>query len=140
MTSQLSPQNLDPLQDEQEILIVEDSPTQAARLQFILEEHGFKVSWTANGKAALEYLQKNHPTLVVSDVVMPEMDGYELCSKIKQDEKLKDIPVILLTALSDPSDIIKGLESGADNFITKPYQERFLISRIQYILINRELR
>ena len=140
MTSQHSPQNRDPLQDEQEILIVEDSPTQAARLQFILEEHGFRVSWAPNGKAALEYLQKNHPTLVVSDVVMPEMDGYELCSKIKQDEKLKDIPVILLTALSDPSDIIKGLESGADNFITKPYQERFLISRIQYILINRELR
>lgn len=140
MTSQIIPLNPDSVQDEQEILIVEDSPTQAARLQFILEEHGFKVSKTSNGKAALAYLQANRPTLVVSDVVMPEMDGYELCSRIKQDEKLKDIPVILLTALSDPSDIIKGLESGADNFITKPYQERFLISRIQYILINRELR
>jgi len=140
MTSQISTHDPDPLQEEQEILIVEDSPTQAARLQFILEEHGFKVSKTPNGKAALAYLQTIRPTLVISDVVMPEMDGYELCSKIKQDPKLKDIPVILLTALSDPNDIIKGLESGADNFITKPYQERFLISRIQYILINRELR
>ncbi|MDQ1238051.1 MAG: Histidine kinase [Thermodesulfobacteriota bacterium] len=130
----------DPLNEHHEILIVEDSPTQAARLQFILEEHGFKVLKARDGKEALSLLRTTRPTLVISDVVMPEMDGYELCRRIKQDETLKDLPVILLTALSDPSDIIKGLESGADNFITKPYQERFLISRIQYILINRELR
>ncbi len=140
MNSHVPPLDLNLLDNSQEILIVEDSPTQAVRLEFILQEHGFRVSKASNGKAALEYLQTNRPILVVSDVVMPEMDGYELCAKIKQDDKLKDIPVILLTALSDPSDIIKGLESGADNFITKPYQERFLISRIQYILINRELR
>ena len=71
---------------------------------------------------------------------MPEMDGYELCRQIKEDENFKDIPVILLTQLSEPEDIIKGLDCGADNFITKPYDEEFLLSRIQYILANSELR
>jgi two-component system, sensor histidine kinase and response regulator len=122
------------------ILVVEDSPTQAIRLQHILEKRGFEVAVSHNGKAALQYLRKNRPTIVISDVIMPEMDGYELCKSIKDDENLKDIPVILLTSLSDPEDIIRGLEVGADNFITKPYQEKLLVSRIQYIIVNREIR
>lgn len=122
------------------ILVVEDSPTQAIRLQHILETRGFEVAVCYNGKAALQFLQSNRPTIVISDVIMPEMDGYELCKRIKDDENLKDIPVILLTSLSDPEDIIRGLEVGADNFITKPYQEKLLVSRIQYIIVNREIR
>ena len=122
------------------ILVVEDSPTQAIRLQHILETRGFEVAVSHNGKAALQYLKGNRPTIIISDVIMPEMDGYELCKRIKDDENLKDIPVILLTSLSDPEDIIRGLEVGADNFITKPYQEKLLVSRIQYIIVNREIR
>jgi two-component system sensor histidine kinase/response regulator len=122
------------------ILVVEDSPTQAIRLQHILETRGFEVAVAFNGKAALEHLEHDRPSIVISDVIMPEMDGYELCKRIKSDEGLKDIPVILLTSLSDPEDIIRGLEVGADNFITKPYQEKLLVSRIQYIIVNRELR
>ena len=122
------------------ILVVEDSQTQAIRLQHILETRGFEVTVALNGKAALEHLEHDHPTIVISDVIMPEMDGYELCRRIKSDESLKDIPVILLTSLSDPEDIIRGLEVGADNFITKPYQEKLLVSRIQYIIVNREIR
>lgn len=78
--------------------------------------------------------------MVISDVIMPEMDGYELCRKIKENENLKDIPVILLTTLSDTTDIIKGLECKANNFITKPYEEEFLIARIEYILMNMDIR
>ena len=122
------------------ILVVEDSPTQAIRLQHILETRGFEVAVSHNGKAALQYLKGNRPTIIISDVIMPEMDGYELCKRIKDDENLKDIPVILLTSLSDPEDIIRGLEVGADNFITKPYQEKLLVSRIQYIIVNKEIR
>ncbi len=122
------------------ILVVEDSPTQAIRLQHILETRGFEVAVAFNGKAALEHLEHDRPSIVISDVIMPEMDGYELCKRIKSDERFKDIPVIILTSLSDPEDIIKGLEVGADNFITKPYQEKLLVSRIQYIIVNRELR
>ncbi len=126
--------------NEEEILIVEDSPTQAEMLKFLLEKNDYKVSVAFNGREALALLDKRKPTIVISDIVMPEMDGYQLCKHIKTDENLKDIPVILLTALSDPGDVLKGLECGADNFITKPYDEKYLISRIQYILVNRRLR
>jgi DNA-binding response OmpR family regulator len=71
---------------------------------------------------------------------MPEMNGYEFCKKIKSDEKLRNIPIILLTMLSEPEDVMKGLESGADNFMTKPYDEELLMARIHYVLINVELR
>ena len=123
-----------------EILIVEDSLTQALKLQYILEQHDYSVAVANNGQEAIEYLREHTPALVISDIVMPEMDGYEMCRRIKEQEALKAIPVILLTSLSDPVDVIRGLQCGADNFITKPYQEDFLISRVKSVLINRELR
>jgi two-component system cell cycle response regulator len=128
------------MSQEINILIVEDSPTQAAQLKYMLEQHGYRVSVAKNGEAALASTRQDKPTIVISDVVMPEMNGYELCQHIKTDENLRDTPVILLTQLSDPQDIIRGLECGADNFITKPYDEDFLLSRIKYILVNCELR
>lgn len=123
-----------------EILVVEDSPTQALHLKYILEQHDYQVTISRNGREALDYMKTHKPTIVISDILMPEMDGYELCRQIRQDENLKYIPVILLTQLVDPRDVIRGLLSGADNFVTKPYTEQFLISRIQYILANQELR
>jgi DNA-binding response OmpR family regulator len=121
------------------ILIVEDSPTQAEHLKRFLEEAGNLVSVASNGKEALSSMSKLMPMLVISDIIMPEMDGYQLCEHIKKDEKLKDIPVILVTSLSDPEDIIKGLECGADNFITKPYDEKYLLYNVRHILMNKEL-
>ncbi len=108
-----------------EILVVEDSPTQALELQFALERRGFKVDTAPNGRAAAEKMSRFIPTIVISDVVMPEMDGYELCRHMKNSRILQDVPIILLTALTDPREIIRGLESGADNFITKPFQRRY---------------
>lgn len=122
------------------ILIVEDSATQARKLQYILEEENFTVFWAENGKKAFEFLETQEPIIIISDVLMPEMNGFQLCSAVKKDERYKNIPVILLTTLSDPQDIIKGLESGADNFITKPYEKEYLLSRIDYILSNLKLR
>lgn len=122
------------------ILIVEDSPTQAAELQFLLESNGCDVTLARNGQEALRALEQFRPTIVLSDIVMPEMDGYTLCRHIKQKKQLADIPVILVTALADPRDVIRGLTSGADNFIVKPFSEKYLLSRIQYFLINNELR
>ena len=119
-----------------EILIVEDSPTQALRLQYILERHNYRISVATNGRDALADMRQRRPTIVISDIIMPEMDGYQLCQHIKADANLADIPVILLTSLSDPKDVIRGLECGADNFIMKPYDEDFLLSRIQHILAN----
>jgi len=123
-----------------DILVVEDSLTQAEQLRYTLEQYNYHVIVKYNGIEAIEHIKKEKPTIVISDVLMPEMNGYELCRQIKLDENLKDIPVILLTSLSDPIDIINGLKCGTDNFIIKPYHEKFLISRIRYILANKELR
>jgi DNA-binding response OmpR family regulator len=122
-----------------EILIVEDSLTQAEQLKYILEQHDYRVSVVNNGKEALAYMSRHKPKLVISDIIMPEMDGYQLCERIKTTENFKNIPVILVTALSDPEDVINGLECGADNFIVKPYDEKYLLSNVRHILINKEL-
>ncbi len=121
------------------ILIVEDSPTQAEKLKYMLEKHDYLVTAAANGREALTILEVKKPIAVISDIVMPDMDGYELCHRIKGSAELRDIPVILLTSLSAPEDVILGLECGADFFIMKPYNELFLLSRIQHILANRNL-
>jgi signal transduction histidine kinase len=128
------------MSDEIEILIVEKSLSQAEQLKQILEQHNHKVTVKHNAQLALAAIHQHKPQIVISAVHLPEMDGYALCREIKSDENLKDIPVILLTSLSDTKDIIRGLECGADNFVTKPYDEKLLISRIEYIVLNRELR
>lgn len=119
------------------IMIVEDSPTQAAHLQYMLEKQGYRVVIAGNGAKALDMVSTENPALIISDILMPEMDGYELCRRIKSHDEQCGIRFILLTSLSDPLDIIRGLECGADNFITKPYDEAFLVSRVGYLLENR---
>ena len=123
-----------------EILLAEDSSTQAEKLQHLLEERGYTVVTARDGQEALAAARRRKPTLIISDILMPELDGYGLCKAIKADEKLNDIPVILMTTLSDSRDVIRGLECGADNFIRKPYDERYLLSRVGYLLMNLELR
>ena len=122
------------------ILSVEDSRTQAAQLRFILEKHGFKVHCAGNGQEAIAVLDNLIPDIVITDIVMPEMDGYELCKYIRNDHRLKEVPIILVTTLSDPTDVIRGLEVGANMFITKPYDENHLITRIHHLITNTELR
>jgi signal transduction histidine kinase len=124
----------------QQILIAEDSATQSQHLQHILEQNGYRVTATANGRLALEAAQLSKPSLIISDVVMPEMNGYELCSRVKADPRLTDVPVVLVTTLSDPHDVIRGLECGADNFILKPYDAEQLLRRIQFVLVNTQMR
>ena len=121
------------------ILIVEDSPTQAQQLQHLLEEHGYTVAVATNGKEALAVIRQREPSMVISDIMMPEMDGFALCKKIKSNKKLTDIPVVLLTSLSSPSDVVQGLQCGADNFIRKPYEGKYLLNRIHLLLTNREM-
>ncbi|WP_313053372.1 EAL domain-containing protein [Pseudomonas lopnurensis] len=123
-----------------DILVVEDSPTQALELQLLLEASGCQVRVACNGVEALAMIAEKHPTLVISDILMPEMDGYELCRRLKDAPHTAYIPVILVTRLSDARDVVHGLSAGADNFIVKPYDEKYLLSRIRYFLINLELR
>ena len=119
-----------------EILIVEDSRTQAERLSHTLEKAGDRVRIAGNGAEALESTRKIRPHLIISDVVMPVMDGYTMCRAIKDDGKLRDIPVILLTSLSDTQDVILGVEAGVDYYVTKPYQVEALLSKIQSVLAS----
>jgi two-component system sensor histidine kinase/response regulator len=123
-----------------EIVIAEDSQTQAEQLTHYLTNRGYAVTVTRNGKQALAAAVRRRPAMVISDVVMPEMDGYTLCKEIKSLPAIKDVPVVLVTSLSRPQDIVKGLECGADSFIRKPYDEKYLLSRVDYILTNQELR
>ncbi|MFC0132927.1 hybrid sensor histidine kinase/response regulator [Massilia eurypsychrophila] len=129
------------IQAEQfEVLIVEDSPTQAERLRRLIQSAGYRVRVASNGQRALNLIRERLPQLIVSDIVMPEMNGYDLCRALKADAALAAIPVILVTALNDAKDIIRGIESGADNFIRKPYSEDYLLNRIGQVLQNQRLR
>jgi signal transduction histidine kinase len=122
------------------VLAVEDSLVQAKRLEHFFKSYGINYQLFANAEEAIIGVLNEKPELIISDIVMPGMDGYEFCHKIKTNGELSRIPVILLTSLQDPHDIIKGLQAGADNFITKPYDNEYLFSRIQYLLINRDIR
>ncbi|MGK2915134.1 MAG: EAL domain-containing protein [Porticoccaceae bacterium] len=118
------------------ILIAEDSPTQAEHLAHMLGVHGYQVVVTRDGNEALTAARAQRPTLIISDIIMPNVDGYALCRAIKADPVLQDIPVVLVTTLTDPQDVIRGLECGVDNFIRKPYEERYLLALIDYLLAN----
>ncbi|MCK5613068.1 response regulator [Candidatus Pacearchaeota archaeon] len=125
--------------EQTQILIAEDSLTQSLKLQLFLEDNGFKVTAVTDGLKALDFLEKEIPLMVISDIEMPDMNGYELCKTIKSDPRFKDIPVLLLTSLATPEDIIKGLECQANNFFTKPFDKDTLLDRVNYIVSNREM-
>jgi len=122
------------------IMAVEDSMVQAKRLQHFFNENNITTIFYNNAIEAYAAAVERSPVLILSDIVMPGMDGYEFCTKLKAHPVLKEVPVILLTSLRDPLDIIKGLQAGADNFITKPYDDSYLLSRIHYLLANRDMR
>jgi response regulator RpfG family c-di-GMP phosphodiesterase len=118
------------------ILIVEDSPVQAELLRRALDGAGYNVIAALNGAAGLAMAKANHPILIVSDINMPIMDGYDMARAIRRDESLKTTPIILLTMLSDPVDVIHGLNAGADAYLTKPYNVPTLIARIITLVAN----
>ncbi len=122
-----------------EILVVEDSATQARILQHLLVSNHYDVRLASNGRQALAMIEEKVPDLILTDIIMPEMDGYELCREIKAKESAQEIPVILLTSLTNPDDVIEGLSCGADNFITKPFNDDYLLGHIEQILANRKL-
>ncbi|NQV03332.1 MAG: response regulator [Bacteroidia bacterium] len=116
------------------IIIAEESATQAEILTFILEHQGYSVLHGENGKEAFKLAKKNPPALFISDIIMPEMDGYELCVAIKAEPSLQEIPVLLLTTLSSPKDLIRGLQAGAESYLVKPYDEGELLEWVEKLL------
>jgi DNA-binding response OmpR family regulator len=122
-----------------DVLIAEDDDAQAAFLRTILEHASFNVTRTENGREAWDYLQELRsrgaamPALVLSDIVMPETTGFELCAWIKNDPVLKHVPVVLITLLTDPNEVVQGLYAGADSLIAKPYEPKYLLARIEHV-------
>jgi diguanylate cyclase (GGDEF)-like protein len=116
------------------VLVVEDSRFQARFLRALLEKHHYGVRVARNGQEGLDALKNERPSLILSDIVMPVMDGFEMCRIIKSQDELKQIPVVLLTTQSRPQDVLRGLESGADSYVTKPYDENTLLSTIERTL------
>ncbi|WP_321507251.1 response regulator [uncultured Methanoregula sp.] len=113
------------------IVVVEDSRTQAEYLVHLLTGKGYDVLLALNGREALDRIRMEMPSVVLTDIVMPEMDGYELCRQIKTDVRTAGIQVILVTQLFDAEDVLRGLEAGADNFIIKPYNPEQVYSHIE---------
>jgi len=118
------------------ILVVEDSRTQAERLRLLLTGAGYDVEVALTGEDGLAKARTNAVDLVISDVTMPEMDGFDFCRAMKASDATAAVPIILLTSRVSPTDIVDGLESGADNFIPKTYDDEYLLERVQRILVQ----
>ncbi len=122
-----------------EVLFVEDSPTQAMLIKDTLEKYHLNVTLAKDGVEAIEKLNKKIPSVIISDIEMPRMDGFEFCRQIKKDPRFKYLPVIILTSLSDSMDVIRGIGCGADSFLTKPCVTEQLLANISDALENEKL-
>ena len=121
------------------ILCVDDEQTNLSLLDFMLAPKGFKVISAVNGNEALHIVQSAPVDLVLLDIMMPGMDGFEVCRKIKSDERLSNIPVVMITASNGRDDRIKGIEAGAEDFISKPFHREEVLARIKMLLNVKEL-
>jgi PAS domain S-box-containing protein len=124
--------------DNYRLLVVEDESTQRLKLAGILTDAGYSVEVACNGEEGLAFALSNPPHLVLSDIEMPEMDGYALCQRIRGDQHLRGTKVVLLTSHSDVADVITGLASGADSYIAKPYDATALLEIVQTLLETAE--
>lgn len=116
------------------ILIIEDEEHIVELIKFNLENNGYKVSFATDGQKGLELIESEQPDLVLLDLMLPKVDGIDICNRIKNNKNLKEIPIIMLTAKSGETDKIIGLEIGADDYITKPFSVRELLARIKVVL------
>lgn len=116
------------------ILVVDDEKNIRELVTFNLTKEGYKISEAEDGEQALEMLEIEQPNLVILDLMLPKIDGLEVCRKVKSNSKTMGIPIIMLTARADEIDKIIGLEMGADDYITKPFSTRELLARVKAVL------
>jgi len=116
------------------ILVVDDELPIRELISYNLEKAGYIVSTSENGVQALQFARQKLPDLIILDLMLPDMSGLDICRILKHDEKTTTIPIIMATAKSEDTDIVTGLELGADDYITKPFSTKVLIARVQSIL------
>ena len=119
---------------KKQILIIEDEPDIQELLSFNLDNNGYKVYTASNGEKGLEVARKEQPDLILLDLMLPGINGLDVCRIIKSDQDTSGISIIMLTALGQEEDIIKGLETGADDYVTKPFSLQVLEARIKSVL------
>jgi two-component system, OmpR family, alkaline phosphatase synthesis response regulator PhoP len=119
---------------KESILVVEDEEDILELVKYNLAKEGYRVSGAASGEVGLKTARSNLPDLIVLDLMLPGIDGLEVCKILKNDSKTQHIPVIMLTAKSEDSDIITGLEIGADDYLAKPFTPKVLIARVRTVL------
>ena len=116
------------------ILIIEDEKNILELVKYNLEEAGFRVFTAVRGDTGLDQARKQKPDLIILDLMLPEIDGFEICKTLKQNEKTARVPIIMLTAKGQEADKIVGLELGADDYVTKPFSPRELLARVRAVL------
>jgi DNA-binding response OmpR family regulator len=119
------------------ILIVDDEPNIVVPLEFLMKREGYEVAIAADGQAALDALAEKVPDLVILDVMLPRMSGFEVCRHIRADARWRGLKILMLTAKGRESEMQKGLELGADAYVTKPFSTRDLVARIRTLLGGR---
>jgi PleD family two-component response regulator len=126
-------------QSKESILIVDDTPANLQLLAVMLSEQGYKVRMAQDGTMALLSVESSLPDLILLDIMMPEINGYEVCSKLKASSLTKDIPIIFISALSEVFDKVKAFEVGGVDYITKPFQAQEVLARVEHQLQIRRL-
>ena len=117
-----------------EILIVDDEPSIVVPIQFLMEQQGYNVLVAENGEDALDIIYKYTPDLILLDIMLPRIDGYEVCEIVRLDPRYRDIKIIFITAKGREVEIAKGLALGADAYITKPFSNTELVSKVKELL------
>lgn len=113
------------------VLLVDDNPQNLQVLGQTLQNEGYEIAMALNGNEALNFLKEDKPEIILLDVMMPELNGFDTCKKIKENDEVKDIPVIFLTAKTDVDDIVQGFDAGGVDYISKPFNRRELIARVK---------
>jgi DNA-binding response OmpR family regulator len=116
------------------VLIVDDEPSIIVALQFLMEQNGYETLVAFSGEEAMETIARQHPDLILLDIMLPVVDGFEVCQRVRENPEWKDIRIVLVTALGSEANAAKGLALGADAYITKPFANADLVAKVKELL------